>query len=301
MTMTANGGQRQMVTSSADKQKNLRTLFEANKSAIMAVLPKHVTADRLMKIALSMTSKDAKLLACNPKSLFRSVVECAALGLEPGGTLGEAYLVPFKDECTLIVGYKGLIKLARQSGEIKSIRARVVYGDDEFQVEYGLRETITHIPKLGADERKDEDIVAVYAIAEYNDGDPQFEVMTKGQVDAIRKRSASASSGPWVTDYAEMAKKTVIRRLSKVLPLSPEKSEAFQKAIAHDNATDAGERSQVIDVPFLGDDEESGDAPILPIKQSRTDSLVGRVEANAKASGAKVTHDADGVVVEVAK
>ena len=74
----------------------------------------------------------------------------------------------------------------------------------------------------------------MYAVAEYNDGDPQFEVMTKGQVDAIRKRSASASSVPWVTDYAEMAK-TVIRRLSKVMPLSPEKSESYQRAIAHEN------------------------------------------------------------------
>jgi recombination protein RecT len=288
--MVANPGQRAVIKSNPEKQKDLKNLFEANKSAIMAVLPKHVTADRLMKIALSTTSKDAKLLACAPKSLFRCVVEAASLGLEPGGALGEAYLVPFKGDATLVIGYRGLIKLARQSGEIKSIRARVVYADDTFQVEYGLRETITHVPALGADERKDEDIVAVYAIAEYNDGDPQFEVMTKGQVDAIRKRSASASSGPWVTDYAEMAKKTVIRRLSKVLPLSAEKSEGFHKAIAHENAVDMGERSPVIDVPFLGDDEDAGEAP-----QTRADSLLAKVSAN----GAKVTHDKDGVVVEV--
>lgn len=293
MSMVANPGQRAVIKSNPEKQKDLKNLFEANKSAIMAVLPKHVTADRLMKIALSTTSKDAKLLACAPKSLFRCVVEAASLGLEPGGALGEAYLVPFKGDATLVIGYRGLIKLARQSGEIKSIGARVVYADDpEFQVRYGIDEGITHTPLLGADERKDEDIIAVYAIAKFVDGDPQFEVMTKGQIDKIRARSASANSGPWVTDYAEMAKKTVIRRLSKVLPLSAEKSETFQKAIAHADAVDIGERSPVIDVPFLGDDDDAGE---LAAPQTRADSLLAKVAAN----GAKVTHDKDGVIVEV--
>lgn len=290
MSMVANPGQRAVIKSNPEKQKDLKNLFEANKSAIMAVLPKHVTADRLMKIALSTTSKDAKLLACAPKSLFRCVVEAASLGLEPGGVLGEAYLVPFKGDATLVIGYRGLIKLARQSGEIKSIRARVVYKGEEFQVNLGLHEDIVHKPIIGGVERTDADIVAVYAIAEFVDGDPQFEVMDKDQIDKIRARSASANSGPWVTDYAEMARKTVIRRLAKVLPLSAEKSESFHKAIAHDTAVDMGERSPVIDVPFLGDDEDAGEAP-----QTRADSLLAKVSAN----GAKVTHDKDGVIVEV--
>ena len=154
MTMTANGGQRQMVTSSADKQRNLRTLFESNKSAIMAVLPKHVTADRLMKIALSMTSRTRSSWRAIRKPLpVRGRVRGAGAGAQRDARRGVPRAV--QDECTLIVGYKGLIKLARQSGEIKSIRARVVYADDTFQVEYGLRETITHVPKLGADERRD--------------------------------------------------------------------------------------------------------------------------------------------------
>lgn len=286
-------GQRTMVVSAATKQQNLKELFEKSKGAIAAVLPKHVTADRLMKIALSLTSKDGNLLACNQMSVLRCVVGAASVGLEVGGLLGEAYLVPFKGECTLIIGYKGLIKLARQSGEIKSIRARVVYKADEFQVEYGLRETITHKPNLESQDLKDEDIVAVYAIAEYKDGEPQFEVMTRAQVDKIRGRSASANSGPWVTDYAEMAKKTVIRRLSKVMPLSPEKAQAYTQAIAHENASDNGEKSPIIDVPFMGDEESVSEAP-----KDRVASLTERVAMNG---ANKVTHDADGVVVEVSK
>jgi len=286
-------GQRTMVVSAATKQQNLKELFEKSKGAIAAVLPKHVTADRLMKIALSLTSKDGNLLACNQMSVLRCVVGAASVGLEVGGLLGEAYLVPFKGECTLIIGYKGLIKLARQSGEIKSIRARVVYKSDEFQVEYGLRETITHKPNLESQDLKDEDIIAVYAVAEYKDGEPQFEVMTRAQVDKIRGRSASANSGPWVTDYAEMAKKTVIRRLSKVMPLSPEKAQAYTQAIAHENASDNGEKSPIIDVPFMGDDEPVSESP-----KDRVASLTERVAMNG---ANKVTHDVDGVVVEVSK
>lgn len=286
-------GQRTMVVSAATKQQNLKELFEKSKGAIAAVLPKHVTADRLMKIALSLTSKDGNLLACNQMSVLRCVVGAASVGLEVGGLLGEAYLVPFKGECTLIIGYKGLIKLARQSGEIKSIRARVVYKADEFQVEYGLRETITHKPNLESSDLKDEDIIAVYAVAEFKEGEPQFEVMTRAQVDKIRGRSASANSGPWVTDYAEMAKKTVIRRLSKVMPLSPEKAQAYTQAIAHENASDNGEKSPIIDVPFMGDEEPVSEAP-----KDRVASLTERVAMNG---ANKVTHDADGVVVEVSK
>lgn len=286
-------GQRTMVVSAATKQQNLKELFEKSKGAIAAVLPKHVTADRLMKIALSLTSKDGNLLACNQMSVLRCVVGAASVGLEVGGLLGEAYLVPFKGECTLIIGYKGLIKLARQSGEIKSIRARVVYKSDEFQVEYGLRETITHKPNLESSDLKDEDIIAVYAVAEFKEGEPQFEVMTRAQVDKIRGRSASANSGPWVTDYAEMAKKTVIRRLSKVMPLSPEKAQAYTQAIAHENASDNGEKSPIIDVPFMGDEEPVSEAP-----KDRVASLTERVAMNG---ANKVTHDADGVVVEVSK
>lgn len=286
-------GQRTMVVSAATKQQNLKELFEKSKGAIAAVLPKHVTADRLMKIALSLTSKDGNLLACNQMSVLRCVVGAASVGLEVGGLLGEAYLVPFKGECTLIIGYKGLIKLARQSGEIKSIRARVVYKADEFHVEYGLRETITHKPNLESSDLKDEDIIAVYAVAEFKEGEPQFEVMTRAQVDKIRGRSASANSGPWVTDYAEMAKKTVIRRLSKVMPLSPEKAQAYTQAIAHENASETGDKSPIIDVPFMGDEESVSEAP-----KDRVASLTERVAMNG---ANKVTHDADGVVVEVSK
>lgn len=290
MTNTANGngnGQRAMMVGAAAKQNDIKTLFEANKASLAAVLPKHVTADRMMKIALSATSKDAKLLACKPISLFRCVVAASSLGLEVGGLLGEAYLVPFKEECTLIVGYKGLIKLARNSGEIKNVRARVVYKDDFFLVEEGLTVNLTHKPKLDGI-RTNENIIAAYAVAEMVNGEPQFEYMTRAEIEAVRARSASGGDGPWVTDFAEMAKKTVFRRLSKWLPLSSEKAESFQKAIAHENAAEIGEQSPIIDADFVLTDE----TPVA-VSKTRGDSIADRVVANGA-----VPHTKDGVIVE---
>src|SRR5690606_35183329 len=119
-----------------------------------------------------------------------------------------------KVECTFIPGYRGFLDLARRSGQIVSLVARAVHENDFFEYEFGLTENITHKPCMtdrGA-------LIAVYAIAILKDGGHQFEVMSKSEVDEIRKQSKSQNNGPWVTHYEEMAKKTVLRRLFKWLP-----------------------------------------------------------------------------------
>lgn len=153
----------------------------------------------------------------------------AELGLEPGGALGQLYLVPFKGKCTAIIGYKGFLELARRSGQLKSIRCVVVYAKEAFRVTEGLHFDITHERSFSPDRGE---ATHVYAIAELTDGTVQFEVMTRIQVEAVRSRSLASQSGPWVTDWEEMAKKTVFRRLAKWLPLS---SERFDKALEVDN------------------------------------------------------------------
>ncbi len=115
-----------------------------------------------------------------------------------------------------------MIDLARRSGQIASISARTVRAGDEFEYEYGLNEHLTHKP--GEDE--DAPITHVYAVARLKDGGVQFEVMTHKQIERVRSQSKSASNGPWVTHWEEMAKKSVIRRLFKYLPVSIELSRA---------------------------------------------------------------------------
>lgn len=257
------------LVSSRDKQLAIKDLLERAKPSIAAVIPKHLTPERLLKIALSATSRTPALLACTPQSILLAVMQAAELGLEAGGLLGDGYLVPYKGKAQFIVGYRGLINLARRSGQMRAIEAHVVRTADTFEVEFGLETKLVHRPSLHGDPG---DIVAVYSVAHFRDGGYQVEVMTRAEVDAIRKRSEASDSGPWVTDYAEMAKKTVIRRLCKYLPLSPE----LAKALEHEAAIDQNAPSPIVDIDLVADEQ--------PPAIDRGDSLAAKVAAkNGKA------------------
>jgi recombination protein RecT len=200
---------------------------DALPTTVAAVL----TPERLTKITLGAISRVPRLLECTPQSILRSVLDAASLGLEPsGGALGQAYLVPFKNnkigkyEAQLIVGYRGLITLARRSGHVSGVEAHVVHENDVFIVEYGLNPVLVHKPKITGDRGK---IIAVHCLALLSDGARQVEVMTIGDVEDVRKRSRASNNGPWVTDYSEMVRKTVVRRAAKYWPLSIEIARAF--------------------------------------------------------------------------
>jgi recombination protein RecT len=207
-----------------------KQMLDLRKDEFAAALAGRVNPEAFIRVAYATITKSPKLLEATPASLFFALLEAASLGLTPNGVLGEAYIVPFNNkvpgtkdkwevQAQFIPGYRGLIKLARQSGVIRNIVARNVYKGDAFGVEYGLEETLIHKPDLDADQA-DDYLTHVYAVAHFTDGTMQFEVMTRKQVDGIRARSKSADKGPWVTDYAAMAIKTVIRRLVKYLPIS---------------------------------------------------------------------------------
>ena len=198
-------------------------MLDKNKDSIAQSLPKHINPDRLARIALSELRTTPALLNCQPQSLMNAIVKAGQLGLEPGGALGHAYLVPYKTEATLIIGYRGLIALARRSGEIQSLTARVVYENDTFELEYGIDEKLRHIPAVDNPGQ----MTHAYAVAKLSGGGVQWEVMTRGEIEAIRKRSKAGNSGPWQSDYAEMARKTVVRRLCKYLPISIEMADAL--------------------------------------------------------------------------
>ena len=154
----------------------LRDLLEKARPKLAEVTPKHLSADRLVRIAVASCSKTPQLLQCTPTSVLNAVMQAAQLGLEPGGPLGDAYLVPYKTECQLIVGYRGLVALARRSGQIISIEAHVVHEKDRFVCKYGLDAVLVHEPDWSADPGP---VIAVYAVARLKDGGVQYEVMTK--------------------------------------------------------------------------------------------------------------------------
>lgn len=208
----------------------LGSWLNQKRDELAKVLPKHLTPERLIRVAINCVAKTPLLAACSMDSLYKCVLACAELGLEPGGALGLAYLVPFKNKAggydsQLVVGYRGFIELARRSGQLSQIEAHVVHAGDQFQVEFGLAPKLVHVPKLDGSPGQ---ALFVYCLASFRDGGKHVEVMTIEAVNNIRARSRAALSGPWVTDYEEMARKTVVRRAAKYLPLSPELAQAFE-------------------------------------------------------------------------
>lgn len=208
-----------------------KQLFDKAKPSLAMVAPKHITPDRMIKVALVAISRTPKLMECSPESILKSFMQAGELGLDVGGALGHAYLVPFYNnqakrmEAQFIVGYRGLIDLARRSGQIDSIEARVVYERDFFDCDYGLDPKLIHRPCMTGDRGK---IIAAYAVARIKGCDrPQLELMTIDEIQAIRARSKAGNSGPWVSDFSEMSRKTVVRRLCKYLPLSVEMAQAL--------------------------------------------------------------------------
>lgn len=203
-----------------DPAAPLVTLFKAEGAKLSAVAAKHLTAERVFRLAVGVFRRTPGLQRCTPASVLDCVMIAARLGLEPdGGALAQAYLVPHGAECTLVVGYRGLIELARRSGLVLRVEARLVHRGDEFDYELGAKPKLKHRP-LAEDEGGE--VTHAYAVAFFRDGSTQFEVMTAAQIAHVRKSSRSGASGPWAQHAEEMYRKTVVRRLAKYLPLSPE-------------------------------------------------------------------------------
>lgn len=235
---------------------SVRGFFNSQKKVLNDVLPQHVDADRILRIALGALRTTPKLMNCSVESLFGAVVQCAQLGLEPNTPLGHAYLIPFENrrnkttEVQVIFGYKGLIDLARRSGQIVSIAAHVVRKNDHFEFAYGLDEKLEHKPDI---ESPTSPITAFYAVAKLEGGGHAFEVMSVQQVEAIRNASNNyrfardKSTTVWGQHFDEMGRKTALRRLFKYLPVSIE----LATATALDGK--AGEEEQNLGAVFDGE------------------------------------------------
>lgn len=221
---------------------------------IRLVLPKHCTAERMVRVALTALMRTPKLAGCTPESVMKCMLDLSALGLEPDGR--RAHLIPYGNTCTLIIDYKGLVELARKNGEVSYIRADVVCDKDVFTYVNG---EVNH----AIDFRNDRGpMYAAYAVVTFKDGSKHSEVMVRSEIEAIRKRSKAGDDGPWVTDYNEMAKKTCFRRASKWITLSPE----VQDALDCDVDTSAVNGSLVEEMPTAKIEMRPADDDDLPME-----------------------------------
>ena len=231
--------------------------IEVHKNALKKALPffgdalpltakKILTPERIVQVTCTAISKSPMLMKCTPQSILKAVMDCVQVGLEPGGPMGHAYLVPFynksisSSEATPIVGYKGHIQLAMRSGLFKGPpAANLVYDDDSFSLDLGSGRPPKHTFDLRKSISDRGHVLGAYCTAAFKDGGYHIEWMSIDQIDAVMNKSLAKTkgSGPWRTDTGQMQRKTVIRRASNYWPMSVCQAQAFDM----DNRAESGE------------------------------------------------------------
>ena len=226
-------------------------------------LPRHISAARFTRIALTALRLNPRLLTCSQPSVLGGLMQAAQLGLEISDVRGQCYLIPRMNrklggmEATFQLGYRGMIDLAGRGGI--TVEPREVREGDRFDYEYGTDSHLTHKPAL---EDRGE-VVAFYAVAHFPDGRrPSFEVMSRSEMEGHRDRFQSSKGGdnPWSEHFEAMGRKTMVRRLLNYLPLPVE----VQSAIEADDrviVTDAAYRPRVVEAiestDTVADDEST--------------------------------------------
>lgn len=219
--------------------EDFRTLLMANAPMIGEASPRWspVTPEQVIQTAIVQVDRSpnqSDLLRCTGRSILQSVRDAVELGLSFTPALGQAYLVPFKGKCTLMLGYRGLADLVRRAADVTVLDSGVVYQGELFEAVKGDRPTFKHVQRLDVD-RSDAKVVGAYAIAHYPNGMVQFEVLNLGELKKVRQVSRMSSHGPWQDWFSEMCRKTAIRRLAKLLPISAEKAKLVELTFAHED------------------------------------------------------------------
>jgi len=203
----------------------VRTQLTRMAPELAKVLPDHVTPEKFERVTLTALQRAPDLLSCDRKSLFEAVMQCAQDGLIPDGR--EAALTKFGNKVAYMPMVAGILKKVRQSGELSTITAQMVYQMDDFQ--YWIDdegEHLKHTPEMIRDAGEP---LAVYAMARTKDGGVYIEVLRMSDVQKIKASSRGGNSGPWAQWSDQMAKKSAIRRLAKRLPMSTDLETVIQR------------------------------------------------------------------------
>lgn len=264
-----------MAGKNLEHKKTVMDMVRSYLPDFQKTIPKHVDPERMMRLFLTELSRNPKLLQCSQESLIGAMMQCTQFGLEPGGPLGLAHLVPYQNkytnshECQFQFGYRGLVKLIRNSGELRKITAHVVYQKDVFDFEYGMNERLEHRPYLAKDRGPAK---CAYAHAVMKDGTHQFIVLSLEELNKV-KDSAKSKSGPWKDWEAEMQKKTCIKRLSKLMDLSTE----VQTAIGQDETTKFYNKDlNILEAPDQTDWDSPKEIPAATVEKKPEKKLTKR-------------------------
>lgn len=257
MTKLQENLQNKAVAPAKKSEDTIFDLIKKSKPAFQMALGKNLDPERFTRIALTVVKQNPKLMQCSAMSLLGALMSSAQLGLEPN-ILGQSYIIPRKNrgiwEANFQIGYKGLIKLFYNAKNALSLEAREVYENDDFHFEYGLNSDITHKPAM---ENRGE-VIAYYAVAKLKDGASTFAVMSVSDIKENAKKysdSYSFSYSPWVKNFDEMAKKTVIKQALKYMPLETEKQMALDETTKH-YSPEESINLDMTEVPDVTDYEE---------------------------------------------
>ena len=258
------------------------------KPTIEKMLPRHLNFEKLEGMVVNTVMGNNKLRECIPSSLIRAVIHSADVGLSLNPVMREADILPVWGSNGSVAQFRpraiGLMKLARQSGEVVKISAHEVCQEDFFEVEYGDTEKLTHRPpKLGVERGP---IIGAYCVWTLKSGVTQFEVLDRKRIDRSRASSEaykyavskSRTDTPWIQDEAEMVRKTAIRAASKYMPMSTE-NDVFLKALEYDR-----DDEDVIDGTFTDTPAELG----APAAAGPTPSATSQVAALEAKMGVQV-------------
>jgi len=199
-------------------------------------LPEHVTPEKFVRVVVTAINTNPDLQRADRESVLGAALKCAQDGLLPDGK--EAALVVYGGKAQYLPMIAGVLTKVRRSGELQTIAAHVVYEKDVFTYTLGDDEKIEHQPYMGGDRGKP---IAAYAVAKTKDGGIYREVMSVAEVEKVRSVSKAKNNGPWVQWWGEMARKTVLRRLAKRLPMSTDLMQVFQRDDDHYDLSRAAE------------------------------------------------------------
>lgn len=247
-----------VATPRTGRGKTIREVIEEQMPQLRRALPEVLSAERFARLVLTEIRRTPKLAECEPASLIGAMFYAAQLGLEPG-PLQHCFLIPFKRQVTFMLGFRGILELARRSGEILDIQARPVFENDQFSFSYGLNDRLDHTPALG----NPGSVVAFYGVARFKDGGHYFLVLSKEDVDKRRARSNAKESGPWVTDYVAMGCKSVVRAMAAYLPLTAEAATAFAQDERINARFDPDARDEPLSITELDDEPEAIETQVV--------------------------------------
>jgi len=260
------------------KTGELVQFLESKKLEVAKVAPDGRSVDELVKMAVVAVTDAPKVLECSPVSIYRSFMQTAQMGLSLSPILNEAHLIPYGGTCTLQIGYRGWIKLAKQSGEVRDIYAEIVCENDSFKVTKGLAPDLQHelaIAKRGVPTH-------VYAVALFTDGYARFEVVPWSDIEKVKQLSKRGSkiNPAWAMWPDEMAKKVAIKRLVKTLPLG----DALARANSIENKAQEG---------VFVDSEIDEIEDVIDATHNEIDENISKVPAMAQSLKERLGHDSD--------